>query len=471
VIKLALATGDLRGPTAELLSGAGLHVEGYGEGSRQYRLPMPSREDVRVRVFRERDIPMQVALGNYDAGITSLSWVLEMQARFPQQPLIALSALPIGGGDIVAVAPPDTARSVPDLGRLSFVRIASEFPNIAESFARAARLPRYRVLGVAGAAAVYPPEDADVAIVSMQEPEELAEQGLVALEGANALLQNSAWLIANANSLATKDLSPILDPLLSTRQVSASGRLQLPGPVTVSPSGNGHRPRTCVRLALPDGHQQRHVFGALQAAGLPFEGYGEKSGVRRPASGIDGLDIKVIRPQDMPQLVALGEFDLAITGRDILNEHLYQFPSSPAQEVIDLQVSQYNLSAVVDRDLPADDLAGAIAYWRGQGKRLLTVASEFAATADHYARSRHFWRYQVIPIAGASEGFVPEDADILIEGTETGRTIAENNLKIIDNICRSTTCVIARRDSEPVGSLRDVYNELLDRLRRSVSAT
>ncbi len=423
-----------------------------------------------MRVFRERDIPMQVALGNYDVGITSLSWVIEMQSRFPQQPLIALSALPVGGGDIVVVAPPETARSVADLGILSFVRIASEFPNIAEAFARAARLRRYRVQGVAGAAAAYPPEDADIAIITVQEPEELAGHGLVALEGANALLQNSAWLIANANSLAAKDLSPILDALLSNRNSSASGRLQLPGPVSVSPSANGQRSRTSVRLAIPDGHQQRHVYGALKNAGIEFDGYGEKEFVRRPPSGIEGLEIKVIRPQDMPQLVALGDFDLAITGRDILNEHLYQFPSSPAYEAVDLHVSEYNISAVVDGELPADDLAGAVAYWQGQGKKLLTVASEFAATADHYARSRHFWRYQVIPIAGASEGFVPEDADILIEGTETGRTIAENNLKIIDNIYRSTTAVIARRGSEPEGALGRVYNELLDRLRRSVGS-
>jgi ATP phosphoribosyltransferase len=238
----------------------------------------------------------------------------------------------------------------------------------------------------------------------------------------------------------------------------------------VAPASNGHHPRRTVRLAIPDGHQQRHVYGALKNAGFEFEGYGEKEYVRRPPSGIEGLEIKVIRPQDMPQLVALGQFDLAITGRDILNEHLYQFPSSPAHEAVDLHVSEYDISAVVDGELPADNLADAVAYWRSQGKRLLTVASEFAATADHYARSRHFWRYQVIPIAGASEGFVPEDADLLIEGTETGRTIAENHLKIIDHINRSTTAVIARRGSEPEGRLRDVYNEVLDRLRRSVAA-
>lgn len=469
MIKLALPTGDLRAPTAELLTAVGLRVEGYGEGSRQYRLAMPSHEDVRVRVFRERDIPVQVALGNYDAGITSLAWVLEMQSRFPQQPLVALWALPIGGGELTAAVAKGAGTAMPDLGNLSPVRIASEYPNLAEAFARAARLPRYRVLGVAGAAAAYPPEDADLVIISVTEPEQLAAQGLVALSDAACLLQNSAWVIANANSLAAKDLSPILDPLMSERR-AASGSLHLPQPVAVTQNTNGHRERTTVRLAIPDGHQQRHVYGALKNAGLEFEGYGEKEYVRRPPSGIDGLAVKVIRPQDMPQLVALGEFDLAITGRDILLEHLYQFPSSPAYEAVDLHVSEYNISAVVDGNLPADDLAGAVAYWRSQGKRLLTVASEFAATADHYARSRHFWRYQVIPIAGASEGFVPEDADLLIEGTETGRTIAENNLKIIDHINRSTTAVIARRDSEPQGRLREVYTEVLDRLRRSVSS-
>jgi ATP phosphoribosyltransferase len=70
----------------------------------------------------------------------------------------------------------------------------------------------------------------------------------------------------------------------------------------------------------------------------------------------------------------------------------------------------------------------------------------------------------VIPIAGASEGFVPEDAEMLIEGTETGRTIAENNLKIIDNIYRSTSCVIAHRAPELSGRRAEVYRTVLEHL-------
>jgi ATP phosphoribosyltransferase len=476
VIKLALPTGDLRAPIAQLLSSLGLRVEGYGEGSRQYRLAVAGHDDIRVRVFRERDIPMQVALGNYDLGVTSLSWVTEMNVRFPQQPLVPLADLQIGRSAIFAcissvVPSPDLA----SVASLPIVRIAGEYPNIAESFARAARLPRYRVQTVAGAAEAYPPEDADLAIITAADEAAVRAHGLEPVLG---LLDSSAWLIANSASLAAKDVAPVLTRIHQAAAPAVNGALHLPGPITATTSssssaagGRGVRgiPRVSIRLAVPDGHQQQHVHKALAKAGLSFDGYEEKTYVRRPASGIDGLEVKVIRPQDMPQLVALGEFDIAITGLDLLNEHLYAFPSSPAYAALDLQCSQYNLSAVVDGALPVDNLADAMAYWRAAGKQTLIIAAEFPATADHYARSRHFWRYRVIPIAGASEGFVPEDADMLIEGTETGRTIAENNLKILDNIYRSTTCLIARRDATLEGRRREVYEHVFGKLKASVS--
>lgn len=464
MIKLALPTGDLRYPTADLIQSRGLRVEGYAEGSRQYRsLPVSSHEDVRVRVFRERDIPMQVALGNYDMGIASLSWIMEMQVRFPQQPLVPIAALGLGGDDVWAAIHPQTGATLEDLGRLASVRIASDTPNIADSFARAARLRRYRVQAVHGAAEAYPPEDADLVIVAAQESA-FEQNGLTPLL---KVLDSTAWLVANAESLASRRLHPIIGPLTEGLGASPSPRLCMPGPVAAAASNGVAQFRETVRLALPDGHQKPHVVEALNAAGLHFKGYSETVTERRPETGIAGLDVKVIRPQDMPQLVALGEFDLAVTGRDLMREHLFEFPSSPVIELVDLQRAQYNLSAVVDGDLPVDNMDDAVALWRSQGKELLTVAAEFPATADHYARSRHFWRYQVVPIAGASEGFVPEDADILIEGTETGKTIAENNLKVIDTLYRSTTCLIGRSDTRLQGNRRKVYEHVLTLLSKA----
>ena len=70
------------------------------------------------------------------------------------------------------------------------------------------------------------------------------------------------------------------------------------------------------------------------------------------------------------------------------------------------------------------------------------VASEYVNIADKYARDNHLGHYRIIPTWGATEAFLPEDADMLIENTETGRTIARNNLKIIDTIFESTACLV-----------------------------
>jgi ATP phosphoribosyltransferase len=35
---------------------------------------------------------------------------------------------------------------------------------------------------------------------------------------------------------------------------------------------------------------------------------------------------------------------------------------------------------------------------------------------------------------GATESLIPEDADMIVENTETGNTLKKNNLKIIDTL-------------------------------------
>jgi hypothetical protein len=140
-------------------------VEGYGEGSRAYRLNVKDRDDLAVRVFRERDIPIQIALGNYDLGICSLSWVKEMQALFPDQPLVPLCDLGIGATGIYAAGPVSGGGRLADIARLPVVRIASDYPNLAESFAMAARLPRYRV-SLSGVPPKLTAGDADAVVIA-----------------------------------------------------------------------------------------------------------------------------------------------------------------------------------------------------------------------------------------------------------------------------------------------------------------
>src|SRR5437867_7795554 len=206
MIKLALPAGDLRSAVAVLLDSAGLAIEGYGEGSRAYRLPGPSRDVLTARVFREKDIPIQVALGNYDLGICDIAWVKEMQVRFPSQPVIPLSDLGFGGGMLLAAAAASCG-GLPMIASLPVVRIASEFPNIAEAFVMATRFTAYRVQSVWGSAEVYPPEDADLVVLLARSEEAFSESGLAPLA---PLLATSAWLIGNEESLRKKELAPVL---------------------------------------------------------------------------------------------------------------------------------------------------------------------------------------------------------------------------------------------------------------------
>jgi len=196
-----------------------------------------------------------------------------------------------------------------------------------------------------------------------------------------------------------------------------------------------------VRLALPDGHQQLPTLRLLNKAGIRVDDYPSAVGNRRPTTNLAGVMVKVIRPQDMPLQVANGNFDLAITGRDWLTDHLYQFPSSPVTELVDLKFGKVKIVAVVSRELSVDDIYGLRQL---NAERLVPfrVASEYVNIADKYARDNHIGLYRVAPTWGASEAFLPEDADLLIENAKTGRTIARHNLKIIDTLFESTACLI-----------------------------
>ncbi len=484
MLKLALPTGDLRAAAARTLTTAGLRCDEYAAGSRALRLRLSpprqdgvERADVALRVFREKDIPIQVALGNYDLGICSAAWVEELQARYPQDDVMLLRPLDFGYHQVVVAAAPETLRRLGPVrawGSVGTVRIVSEFPGLAERFARQMRFARYVVLPVWGAAEAYPPEDADLAVLAVRDPAEVVAAGL---EPVHPVMEGSAWLIGSRRSLAARDLSPVLGPLLRLppgggagsevkgEGLSPASLARSPGPrAEHGARTSGRREGDRVRLALPDGHAQRHTYAALRDAGLMFVGYEEDHCVRRPMSSIEGLEVKVIRPQDMPQQVALGHFDLAITGRDWLLDHRYQFPSSPVVEVVDLGRSRYSIAAAVSEEVPADTLAGALAYWRDQGRTVIRVASEYPNIADHFARWRHLGRYRIVPVNGASEAFVPEDSEILIEGSETGASFRANGLKVIERVFESTNCVIARA-GVTTGPRQALIERVLERLR------
>ncbi len=466
-IKLALPKGRLLSPTANLLAQIDLGFQDYSDKTRQYRLSSARFPNLSAKVLQERDISIQVAVGNYDLGICGLDWVEEFLVKYPAGSLVKISSLNYGEGSVHVVASAEAGiTSLDNLSTTRSYRIVTEYPNLAEALALNLRMRRFRIFPVWGAAEAYPPENADLAVLWGKSGSYVAKQGLIPLK---KLLPVTAFLIANRESLENKDLSQIVAcfsaKLTAEPQTSIENELdsyeELREPC---PSWQAKE----INLALPDGHQQAPAAQFLKRAGLVLQGYSEEVSSRRPSAELDWLGIKVIRPQDMPLQVANGNFDLAITGEDWLREHLCRFPASPVKKLFALGFGTVKIVAAVSQEMPVNNIDELRALVQGSPDVIgapLKVASEYINFADRYLRDNHINPYKLIPTWGASEAFLPEDADMLIDNTQTGKTLEQHKLKIIDVLFRSSACLIANKDSLASLDKKEKMEFLIEKLR------
>jgi len=345
------------------------------------------------------------------------------------------------------------------------VSIVTEFPNLAESFAMKLRMRRFRIFPVWGRAEAYPPENADLALVA-EDPDSAATRGLRVVA---PVLSTNAWLIANTRSWESRDLSTVLDrfryPTSTTlTNVTCQQISDLPGLMSRCPSASASD--SDVWIALPDGHQQGPTVQFLRDVGVTVNM--DVGNPDRPDLNLPGVKIKVIRPQDMPIQVANRSFDLAITGEDWLHDHLCVFPSSPVRKILSLGFGKVRIVAVVSKNLTYETPQDLRSPSRRRNHPVLRIASEYVNVADKYARENHLSPYRVIPTWGASEAFLPEDADLLVENSQTGRTLAQHGLRIIDTLFESSACVIGREQPHGDHVKRTRIDEILTVLAKGI---
>jgi ATP phosphoribosyltransferase len=405
-------------------------------------------------------------VGNYDLGICGRDWVEELLAKYPNSALVKVLDLKYGKSNLyMACSRSDNSRSI-DYWQTQpgTIRIATEYPNLAESFALSLRLRRFNIFPLWGAAEAYPPENADLALIALPVGSPYNQ----ALHTVSPVLSSSALLIAHRISWESKDLSTLLRCLYAandaeevTRENAESQKESTCESPTSSP-----RPNSAVSLGLPDGHLQGPALEFLGRAGVSIQN--DAPDPRRPGTDIDGVNVKMVRPQDMPLQVANGNFDLAVTGEDWLLNHLYRFPSSPVKQILRLGFGKVRIVAVVSHQLGVDSPQGLRELLRKGDLTMLRVASEYTDIADKYARDNHLSPYRLIPTWGASEAFLPEDADVLIENVQTGRTLAEHKLKVIDTLFESSSCLIGRTQTSHDSYKLERMNSFIQTLQQAI---
>jgi ATP phosphoribosyltransferase len=90
-IKLALPKGRFLSPTASLLAEIALGFNDYSGKTKQYRLRSARFPRLSAKILQEKDISIQVAVGNYDLGICGLDWIEEFLVKYPAGALVKLS--------------------------------------------------------------------------------------------------------------------------------------------------------------------------------------------------------------------------------------------------------------------------------------------------------------------------------------------------------------------------------------------
>jgi ATP phosphoribosyltransferase len=149
----------------------------------------------------------------------------------------------------------------------------------------------------------------------------------------------------------------------------------------------------------------------------------------RPDLGADWLDAKIMKPQNVGQLLELDSHDAGFTGIDWIKEN-----NSDVELLLELGFDRVSIVAAIP--------AGA--ERRALLERKIVVATEYVTLAESYL-SENGYDYKILRTYGATEVFPPDDADMIIDNTASGQTLRDNGLVIIDTLLRSSTWFAASK--------------------------
>ncbi|HVP94125.1 MAG TPA: ATP phosphoribosyltransferase [Methanoregulaceae archaeon] len=183
-----------------------------------------------------------------------------------------------------------------------------------------------------------------------------------------------------------------------------------------------------IRLAIPNkGRISQPVMELMEKSGLHLLDSGQRRLISRTPD--PHIEVLFARPVDIPEYVATGSADLGITGRDLVAER-----GSQVDQLLDLGVGKATLVLAVGEESPAksvQDLAGA------------KIATEFPSITRSYFK-RHKIPVDIVQVGGACEATPYLGiADAIVDLSSSGDTLRSNRLRILDEVLKTSTVLIA----------------------------
>jgi ATP phosphoribosyltransferase len=215
-----------------------------------------------------------------------------------------------------------------------------------------------------------------------------------------------------------------------------------------------------LRLVLPKGSLERATLELFEAADLAVR---RSSDVDYRATVDDPRvsEVRILRPQEIPQYVAEGLFDLGITGRDWIEETASRVASLGELRYSKASSRPIRVVLAVAEDSPVHAV--------GDLPPGVRVSTEYPELTKRFLAA-HGVEAEVRMSHGATEAKIPEIADAVVEITETGRALRAAGLRVIDTIMESYTELIANPDSFADDTKRHAMQQLLTLLNGTLIA-
>jgi ATP phosphoribosyltransferase len=179
-------------------------------------------------------------------------------------------------------------------------------------------------------------------------------------------------------------------------------------------------------LLIPKGRIFNNVSNLFAEVGFPIT---LADRTYRPVIGAAWLDAKIMKPQNVGELLEIGSHDAGFTGIDWIKES-----SADVEEVLDLGFDKVRIVAAVPQEYDEEKLRS----------KKLVVATEYVNLARAWLDSCGY-NYRILRTFGATEVFPPDDADMIIDNTSSGQTLKDNGLRIIGTLQESSTRFVASR--------------------------
>lgn len=206
-----------------------------------------------------------------------------------------------------------------------------------------------------------------------------------------------------------------------------------------------------ITLALPSkGRLRDKALAAFAAAGYRIVQPDDARRYRTHVEGRDDIEVAFLSASEIAREVGRGAMDLGVTGEDLIRETVPAWDTrveiagrlgfGRADVVVAVPDVWFDVATMADLDDVAAD------FRQRHGRRLRIATKYWRLTQRFFSQMHGIQVYRIVESLGATEGApAAGQADVIVDITTTGSTLAANHLRVLDDgvILRSEACLAA----------------------------